>query len=135
MAGGAGRSRGSGLRGTVPNGADWARPLVLCGTWLSFRARDDRLIAKTNLIDAYDDLMGFCERHLPDPFVLEDNARVSVRGIVCRELITNLLIHREFASPFPAKITIDREGLHTENASRMFFKGAITQTSLTSSVF
>lgn len=87
---------------------------------------DDRLVVKTNLIDAYDDLMGFCERHLPDPFVLEDNARVSVRGIVCRELISNLLIHREFTSPFPAKLTIDREGLRTENASRMYFEGAIT---------
>ena len=29
---------------------------------------DDRLVVRTNLIDAYDVLMGFCERHLPDPF-------------------------------------------------------------------
>ena len=87
---------------------------------------DDRLVVKTNLIDAYDVLMGFCERHLPDPFTLEDGARVSVRGIVCRELVSNLLIHREFTSPYPAKLTIDREGLHTENASRTFFEGSIT---------
>lgn len=54
---------------------------------------DDRLTVKTNLIDAYDALMGFCERNLPDPFVLEGDIRVSVRGIVCRELISNMLIH------------------------------------------
>lgn len=87
---------------------------------------DDRLVVKTNLIDAYDVLMGFCERHLPDPFVLEDSVRLSVRAIVCRELVSNLLIHREFTSPYPAKLTIDRKGLHTENASRMFFEGNIT---------
>ena len=87
---------------------------------------DDRLVVKTNLIDAYGALMGFCERHLPDPFVLEDGVRVSVRGIVCRELVSNLLIHREFTSPYPARLTIDREGLRTENASRTFFEGSIT---------
>ena len=65
---------------------------------------DDRLTVKTNLIDAYDALMGFCERSLPDPFVLEGDIRVSVRGIVCRELISNMLIHREFTSPYPAKL-------------------------------
>ena len=87
---------------------------------------DDRLVVKTNLIDAYDALMGFCERHLPDPFALEDGVRISVRGIVCRELVSNLLIHREFTSPYPAKLTIDRDGLRTENASRTFFEGSIT---------
>ena len=87
---------------------------------------DDRLVVKTNLIDAYDVLTGFCERHLPDPFVLEDGARLSVRGIVCRELISNLLIHREFTSSYPAKLTISRNGLRTENASRTFFEGSIT---------
>ena len=81
---------------------------------------DDRLTVKTNLIDA-----GFCERNLPDPFVLEGDIRVSVRGIVCRELISNMLIHREFTSPYPAKLEIDRAGLHTQNASRTFFEGNI----------
>ena len=87
---------------------------------------DDRLVVRTNLIDAYDVLMGFCERHLPDPFFLEGDARISVRGIVCRELISNTLIHREFTSPYSAKLEINREGLHTENASRTFFEGNIT---------
>lgn len=87
---------------------------------------DDRLTVKTNLIDAYDTLMGFCERNLPDPFVLEGDTRISVRGIVCRELISNMLIHREFTSPYPAKLEIDRAGLHTQNASRTFFEGNIT---------
>lgn len=87
---------------------------------------DDRLTVKTNLMDAYDALMEFCARNLPDPFVLEGDTRVSVRGIVCRELISNMLIHREFTSPYPAKLEIDRAGLHTQNASRTFFEGNIT---------
>ena len=87
---------------------------------------DDRLTVKTNLMDAYDALMEFCARNLPDPFVLEGGTRVSVRGIVCRELISNMLIHREFTSPYPAKLEIDRGGLRTQNASRTFFEGSIT---------
>ena len=87
---------------------------------------DDRLVVRTNLIDAYSELMGFCERHLPDPFVLEGDARISARAVVCRELVSNLLIHREFTSVQPARLTIDREGVSTENASRAFFDGAIT---------
>ena len=91
---------------------------------------DDRLTVKVNLFEAYDAHIGFCERNLPDPFVIEEHTRISVRGIVCRELISNMLIHREFTSPYPAKLEIDREGLHTQNASRTFFEGNITLNDL-----
>lgn len=43
-----------------------------------------------------------------------------------RELIVNCLIHREFTSPFPAKVIIDREGIRIENASRSLFEGRLT---------
>ena len=42
-----------------------------------------------------------------------------------RELVVNCLIHREFTSPFPAKVIIDNEGIRTENASRASFEGPL----------
>lgn len=87
---------------------------------------DDRLVSRTNLVDAFSELSAFCRRHLPDPFVLEGDARVSARDIVVRELVSNTLIHREYTSPYPARIVIDAGGLRTENASRALFDGRVT---------
>lgn len=87
---------------------------------------DDRVIVKSNLIEAYGELFAFCEKHLPDRFHLEKTASVSPRDIIIREVVSNLLIHREYSSPFPAKLIIEQNELRTENASRAFFLGRIT---------
>lgn len=87
---------------------------------------DDRDTVRENLVLAYDRLCAFCAKHLPDPFYLEGDSRISVRDIVVREVVSNTLIHREFTSSFPAKLVIDDEGLRTENASRAVFEGRLT---------
>ena len=87
---------------------------------------DDRLIVRTNLIEAYDALLGFAQKHLPDRFFLERTQAVSLRDTISRELITNTLSHREYTNPFPAKFVIDRDGIHTENASRPRFIGVLS---------
>ncbi|MEC4273323.1 RNA-binding domain-containing protein [Adlercreutzia sp. R25] len=87
---------------------------------------DDRETVRDNLVTAYGALRDFCAKHLPDPFYLEGDRRVSVRDIVVREMVSNTLIHREFTSPFPAKLIIDETGLRTENASRAVFEGRLT---------
>ncbi len=87
---------------------------------------DDRLVVRTNLIEAYDLLSEFAKKHLPDKFVLDRNVRKSARDIIVRELVSNLLIHREYLSPFPAKLVIDSDGIQTENASRALYEGRIT---------
>ncbi|WP_296008777.1 RNA-binding domain-containing protein [uncultured Adlercreutzia sp.] len=87
---------------------------------------DDRDVVRTNLVRAYDRLCAFCAKHLPDPFYLEGDYRISVRDIVVREVVSNTLIHREFTSPVPAKLIIDEAGLRTENASRALFEGRLT---------
>ena len=86
---------------------------------------DDRLVVRTNLIEAYDLLSDFARRHLPDKFVLDGDQRRNARDIIVRELVSNLLIHREFMSPFPAKLIIDADGIRTENASRALYEGRI----------
>lgn len=86
---------------------------------------DDRLVVKTNLVDAYASIAEFCRKHLPDRFLMEGDFAVSARDAIVRELVVNCLIHREFTSPFPAKVIIDNDGIRTENASRASFEGPL----------
>ena len=87
---------------------------------------DDRLIVETNLIEAYDRLMEFVQKHTDNKFFLIDTISTSVRDILAREVISNLLVHREYASAFPAKLIIDKEKLYTENWNRALTFGKLT---------
>lgn len=87
---------------------------------------DDRLTFTGNLIEAYDGLVQFAKKNIQDRFVLLDGHRISARDIMIREIVANLLIHREYISPFPAKLVINRSQLVTENASRAMFEGRLT---------
>ena len=91
---------------------------------------DDRLVCRSNLVRAYDELVSFCEKWLPDSFVLDGGQRKSARDVIVRELVCNCLIHRELVSPHIARITIDGEGIRTRNASRALFAGPVTLESL-----
>lgn len=87
---------------------------------------DDRIVVKTNLIEAYDLLLEFAQKHLPDMFFLDGTQSVSLRDVISRELIANMLVHREYTSPYPAKLVIDVDGIRTENASRPRFVGELS---------
>ena len=71
--------------------------------------------------------IAFGEKHLLDKFYLEDGMRVSLRGKILREMIGNLLIHREFSSARYARLIIERDRMYTENANRAFRYGRITR--------
>ena len=87
---------------------------------------DDRVVIKTNLIEAHDELLAFVQKHLPDRFFLDGAQTISLRDLIARELISNTLRHREYSSPLPAKLVIDGQGLRTENASRPRYLGRLT---------
>ena len=76
---------------------------------------DDRLQVTTNLIEAYELLMDFVAKHTSDKFCLIDNVNTSIRGIISREVIANILVHRDYSSAFPAKVIIEKDWLKTEN--------------------
>jgi len=78
---------------------------------------DDRDDIRTNLLESYDRLMAFVNKHIADPFYLEGNQRVSLRERIFREVVANLLIHREYLNPFPAKLVIQRDRVTTENSN------------------
>ena len=67
---------------------------------------DDRAYIDTNLIDSYDKLMAFIAKHLPDPFYLDGDHRISLRENLFREIVANTLVHREYMSAEPARLSI-----------------------------
>lgn len=80
---------------------------------------DDRDDIRTNLIESYERLVAFISKHLNDYFFLEENGqRTDVRNTLSREICTNLLIHREFSNPQPARLIITSDRLITENANK-----------------
>jgi ATP-dependent DNA helicase RecG len=92
---------------------------------------DDRLIVGTNLIEAYDQLIDFISRHTLDRFFLVDNLRVSVRSWIARELVSNILVHREYSKGFMAKIVVENERLYAENWNRSNRHGRINPEDFT----
>ena len=44
--------------------------------------------------------------------------RINIRDVIARELCVNLLIHREYSNPVPARLIITKESITTENANR-----------------
>lgn len=79
---------------------------------------DDRDDIRVNLLRSYERLMQFIAKHLNDKFYLEGDQRVSLRDKVFREAISNLLIHREFSNPFPAKLVIEADRVNIENGNK-----------------
>ena len=86
---------------------------------------DDRDDIRTNLIESYERLIAFIEKHLDDKFYIEGTQRIDVRNKIARELCANLLIHREFSNPYPAKLIIEKNCMRTENANRAKMIGTI----------
>ena len=79
---------------------------------------DDRDDIRTNLIESYDRLMSFVKKHLNDKFYLEDDQRMDVRSKIARELCVNMLVHREFSNPTPARLIITKDAIETYNANK-----------------
>jgi ATP-dependent DNA helicase RecG len=92
---------------------------------------DDRLRVTVNLIDAYDQLTEFIHKHTDDRFFLIGTQRVSARSWIAREIVSNVLMHREFSSALAAKIIIERDRIITENWNLPRFPGPLDPKNFT----
>lgn len=79
---------------------------------------DDRDVILTNLLDSYDRLIAFGEKHLNDSFTMDGIISVSARDKILREIVSNLLAHRDFSSAYVAKFIIEKDKIVTENSNR-----------------
>lgn len=78
---------------------------------------DDRDVVLTNLLESYDRLMAFGKKHLNDTFHLDGIQSVSARDNILREIVSNLLAHRDFSNAYVAKLIIEKNCIYTENAN------------------
>jgi len=92
---------------------------------------DDRDLVRTNLIESYERIIAFVQKHLPDPFFLEGMERTSLRDAIFREVASNILIHREYTNAFPAKLIIERGRVRTENSNKPHGFGALDPANFT----
>lgn len=86
---------------------------------------DDRDVVITNLIDSYDRLIKFGQKHLNDLFVLDGMVNVNARDRILREIVSNTLAHRDYSSGYPAKMIIDDEKITVENSNLAHGMGAL----------
>ena len=86
---------------------------------------DDRDVVITNLIDSYDRLIEFGQKHLNDLFVLDGIVNVNARDRILREIVSNTLAHRDYSSGYPAKMIIDDEKIIIENSNFIHGMGVL----------
>ena len=70
-------------------------------------------------------MMNFVRKHTFDRFFLIDSLNVSVRDHIAKELVSNILVHREFSSTFPARIIVEKDRIVAENWNRPLRPGRI----------
>lgn len=86
---------------------------------------DDREVILTNLIESYEMMFDFGQKHLNDLFVLDGIQSVSARDKILREIISNSLAHRDYSSGYVAKFLIERDKITIENGNRAHGIGAL----------
>ena len=70
--------------------------------------------------------MDFVAKHLSDPFYLEGTQRKSLRGAIFREIIVNMIVHREYTNAKPTTLIIYRDRVETENANNPHGEGPLS---------
>ena len=80
---------------------------------------------KTNLIEAYEELVASVARHLPDQFYMEGDQRVSLRTKTFREIVTNLIVHREYTNAHLCTFVIYKDHVETANVNTLHGEGPI----------
>ena len=56
---------------------------------------------------------------------------LEIEDKIAREVISNILVHREYSSSFPAKLTIDKEKIYTENWNKALAFGKLNPNNFT----
>jgi ATP-dependent DNA helicase RecG len=89
---------------------------------------DDRINPplRTNLIDSYLSLMEFVRKHLPDRFYVDEKGqRVNLREMIFREIVGNLIVHREYTNRQETALIIYKNKVVATNPNRAVFSGPL----------
>lgn len=69
--------------------------------------------------------MAFVEKHLDDPHYQEGVTSVSLRSVIFRELVANIIAHREYTSAAPATMAIHADRVEFTNPNNPRYHGRI----------
>lgn len=88
---------------------------------------DDRINPplRTNLIDTYLRLKQFVNDKLPEKFYIEGGQRIDLRDKIFREVIGNVIVHREYTSALSTEMIITDTEVRITNPNRAYFHGVI----------
>lgn len=78
---------------------------------------DDREVVITNLIDSFRRLMDFGKKHMNDVFVTDGDQSISARDKILREIVSNILAHRDYSNAYSAQFVIERDKVYTKNSN------------------
>lgn len=90
---------------------------------------DDRIAPlRTNLIDTYQTVMEFLKTKpwLPEKFYLEGDQRKDLRELIFRELVGNMIVHREYTSAHTTELVIYKDRVEISNPNNPLFKGVLS---------
>lgn len=83
---------------------------------------DDRKTVRSNIIQAYRQMLDFVVKYLPDKFYLPDNgstARLDLRVQIFREIIGNICAHSDYQPGFGGYVEVFYDRVITKNATRL----------------
>ncbi|WP_415579074.1 Fic family protein [Lactiplantibacillus plajomi] len=86
---------------------------------------DDRLRISTNLIDSYSQIMNFFAKYVSNPFYIRKDKRIELRDVLFREIIVNMLVHREYSNPFVSRVQITKNEINFKNANKPVHPGKL----------
>ncbi len=78
-----------------------------------------------NLFEAFQRLMGFVRRNYPEGTSLDNAGFPCLRDAIFGELFSNLLVHRDYGTPRPARVLFQQERVAIENPNRPVKRGLI----------
>ncbi len=84
-----------------------------------------------DILTQVDEVMSFVRKHInkeliiTDKFYMEGDQRISLRDKIFREIVANMLIHREYTNAFPSTFIIYNEMVETKNANKPHVYGLL----------
>lgn len=90
---------------------------------------DDRITPlRTNLIETYQTVMEFLKTrpYLPEQFYMEGDQRKDLRELIFRELVGNMIVHREYTSAHTTEMVIYADRVEISNPNKPLFKGVLS---------
>lgn len=87
---------------------------------------DDRLPPlRTNLVDTYIKVLDFVKSKWPEKFFIEGDQRKDLRELIFRELVANVIIHREYNTAQASEIIIYKDRIVSKNPNKPRFTGPL----------